>query len=37
MEYLTNEGQKAVNNNARLFEEEWTAYHNWTDAFGNDV
>lgn len=37
MEYLTNEGQKAVDNNARLFEEEWTAYHNWTDAFGNDV
>ena len=37
MEYLTNEGQKAVDNNARLFEEEWTTYHNWTDAFGNDV
>lgn len=37
MEYLTDEGQKAVDNNARLFEEEWTAYHNWTDAFGNDV
>lgn len=37
MEYLTNEGQKAVDNNARLFEEEWTAYHNWTDAFGNDI
>ncbi len=37
MEYLTNEGQKVVDNNARLFEEEWTAYHNWTDAFGNDV
>lgn len=37
MEYLTNEGQKAVDNNARLFEEEWIAYHNWTDAFGNDV
>lgn len=37
MEYLTNEGQKAVDNNVRLFEEEWTAYHNWTDAFGNDV
>ena len=37
MEYLTNEGQKAVDNNARLFEEEWTIYHNWTDAFGNDV
>lgn len=37
MEYLTNEGQKAIDNNARLFEEEWTAYHNWTDAFGNDV
>lgn len=37
MEYLTNEGQKAVDNNAHLFEEEWTAYHNWTDAFGNDV
>ena len=37
MEYLTNEGQKAVDNNTRLFEEEWTAYHNWTDAFGNDV
>lgn len=37
MEYLTNEGQKVVDNNAHLFEEEWTAYHNWTDAFGNDV
>ena len=37
MEYLTNEGQKAIDNNARLFEEEWTTYHNWTDAFGNDV
>lgn len=37
MEYLTNEGQKVVDNNARLFEEEWTTYHNWTDAFGNDV
>lgn len=37
MEYLTNEGQKTVDNNARLFEEEWTTYHNWTDAFGNDV
>ena len=37
MEYLTNEGQKAVDNNARLFEEEWITYHNWTDAFGNDV
>lgn len=37
MEYLTNEGQKVVDNNARLFEEEWTIYHNWTDAFGNDV
>lgn len=37
MEYLTNEGQKTVDNNARLFEEEWAAYHNWTDAFGNDV
>ena len=37
MEYLTNEGQKAVDNNARLFEEEWITYHNWTDAFGNDI
>ena len=37
MEYLTNEGQKAVDNNSRLFEEEWTTYHNWTDAFGNDT
>ena len=37
MEYLTNEGQKAVDNNARLFEEEWITYHNWTDAFSNDV